>query len=130
MSGGFAKGAFQVGVLQAIDAFFGKEAVKYISASSVGVLNAYAFTQGKLDKLEAVWQNLNFTGFRSFANTYLRSSYIPELIADMAKDTEKPVPPHFYATFINVTKKAVEYLDLSKMAAQNFKSYLIASVTL
>ena len=39
LSGGMAKGAYQVGALKAINELFPKGSIKYISASSIGVLN-------------------------------------------------------------------------------------------
>jgi NTE family protein len=130
MSGGFAKGAYQVGVLRAIRGFFTDHSIDYISSSSIGVLNAYAFVQDRLDLMEDMWRSLSFTGFRSFANTYLRGAYIPDLITEITKNPKAPTPPNFYATFINITKRTVNYIDLSKTAPQDLKDYLLASVTL
>ena len=43
LGGGTAKGAFQLGVLKALARVFPPESFSCISASSVGVMNAYAF---------------------------------------------------------------------------------------
>ena len=43
LSGGMAKGAYQVGALTAIKEIIPDGNIKYISASSVGALNSYAY---------------------------------------------------------------------------------------
>ena len=56
LSGGMAKGAYQVGVLKAISEYILPQNFSYISSSSVGVLNSYAFVAGTLDKAEDTWK--------------------------------------------------------------------------
>ncbi|MBE6886568.1 MAG: patatin-like phospholipase family protein, partial [Ruminococcaceae bacterium] len=53
LSGGMAKGAYQIGVLNALSEYFSQGQIKAISAASVGVLNGYAFAAGKMDAAEA-----------------------------------------------------------------------------
>ena len=49
LSGGLAKGAYQLGVLKAINELVRLEDIVAISASSVGTLNAYAFINQRLE---------------------------------------------------------------------------------
>ena len=43
LSGGMAKGAYQIGALQAIDEFFKPSDFSFISSASIGALNSYAY---------------------------------------------------------------------------------------
>lgn len=42
LSGGMAKGAYQIGVLRAISEYIPISEIKYISCESIGVFNGYA----------------------------------------------------------------------------------------
>ena len=130
LAGGFAKGAYQVGVLNAIKEYFRDEQIKYISASSVGVLNAYAFVQDIMDLIEKVWRNLKFTGLRSFASTYTRSSYITDIIQENVSGLSSPVRRYFYATYLNMTTHKLNYVNLCDTDPSNIKEFLKASVSL
>ena len=129
LSGGFAKGAYQVGVLKAIREYFKDEPIKYISAASVGVLNAYGFVNDKMDAVEKMWCNLKFSGIRSFANTYIHSQYISDAIDDIA-DGFSPHQPYLYAAYLNITKLGLNYVNLKDVDPSNMKEYLKASVAL
>ncbi|MCL2415580.1 MAG: patatin-like phospholipase family protein, partial [Defluviitaleaceae bacterium] len=81
LSGGFAKGAYQIGILKAIREFFTHDQFSCISASSVGALNAYAFMVDKIGFAEDIWKNIDFKGFRKFLSIYVGSSYIDDAIS-------------------------------------------------
>jgi len=129
LSGGFAKGAYQVGVLRAIGECLGDERIKYISASSVGVLNAYAFVHGKMDPVEQMWRNARFTGLRSFVNTYVRSHYISNAIKDVACGFSQE-QKYFYAAYLDVTRLRLDYVNLGDTDPKRINDYLQASVSL
>ena len=54
LSGGMAKGAYQIGALKAILNFLPIDEIKYISCASVGTLNGYAFAVNKLEHAEKI----------------------------------------------------------------------------
>jgi len=128
LSGGFAKGAYQVGVLKAVKEFFADGEIKYVSASSVGALNAYAFLQDKMDVAEDMWRNLDFGGFRAFTKNYVRGSHISDAIEKLA-DTTRP-QPFLYVTCFNTTKRKLNYINLKNVKTSEVKDYLRASVML
>ncbi|MCL2620563.1 MAG: patatin-like phospholipase family protein [Defluviitaleaceae bacterium] len=129
LSGGFAKGAYQIGVFKAIGDFFGDTQIKYISASSVGVLNAYAFLQKKMGVTEQAWRGLKFASFSSFTKAYFRSSFIPEFVGKISQDAT-PCPAGFYGTFLNINKRRLNYIHLSRVEQSHVPDFLLASVTL
>ena len=129
LSGGFAKGAYQIGVLKAMKEVFGDGEIKYISASSVGTLNAYSFVQNKLDVAENMWRNLNFKGFRSFAKAYMNGTQIVEAIREIEGEFNS-IYPNFYITCLNISKVELNYINLKNVAQSQIKDYLLASVML
>ena len=58
LSGGMAKGAYQIGALKALRNFIPPDKIEYMSCASVGVLNGYAYATDRIDKIEAMWETL------------------------------------------------------------------------
>ena len=54
LSGGMAKGAYQIGALKALNNFVPLEEIKYISAASVGVLNGYAYATNNIENADTL----------------------------------------------------------------------------
>jgi len=132
LSGGFAKGAYQIGVLKAIKEVFGEnldEHIKYISASSVGVLNAYAFAQNKVDVVEDMWRGLKFSGLRSFFSTAVRGPFVAETVKGIYKDSLS-ISTDLYVTCFNVKDGKLHYINLKDVEHEFEKDYLLASVAM
>ena len=129
LSGGFAKGAYQVGVLRAFSEFINDSDNIYISAASVGTLNAYGFASNQSDLLADLWLNLNLDGIRSTFKKFARSPLILNIInALVAK--EKSLQYCLYTTCLNVKKVKLDYINLKKVDPRNIRDYLKASVAL
>ncbi len=129
LSGGFAKGAYQIGALKAIGEFIPNEDIKYISASSIGVLNGYAFETGKLDKAEALWKSVNSGNANIYMNQLLKSNIMQQNILDIF-DAECAISKNFYATLFNLSHKNVIYKDLSSVDRAQIPTYLKASIAM
>jgi len=132
LSGGFAKGAYQIGVLNAIKEVFGEEQdkhIKYISASSVGALNAYAFAQNKVNVVEDLWRGLKFSGLRSFFSTAVRGSFVAETVSEIYKDTQS-ITTDLYITCFNIKEGKLNYINLKDVEHEHEKDYLLASVAM
>ncbi|WP_051623612.1 patatin-like phospholipase family protein [Clostridium hydrogeniformans] len=56
-AGGGGKGAYEVGVWRGLKTFGIDRAVKVVSGTSIGALNAMMFIQGDYNKAEEVWMN-------------------------------------------------------------------------
>ncbi|MGL4991912.1 MAG: patatin-like phospholipase family protein [Sarcina sp.] len=59
LPGGGGKGAYQIGVMKALDKLGIKKHIKYVSGSSIGSLNSLLFMQGDLDIAQEVWENIS-----------------------------------------------------------------------
>lgn len=91
LEGGGAKGAYEIGVWQALD----KAGVKYnaVSGSSVGALNGALMAMRDLDKAVHLWENLTFSQIidvndaqmKAFFDKEMRWKEWPSFLLDMAK---------------------------------------------
>lgn len=129
LAGGFAKGAYQVGILNAIGNFFNNSDIHYMSASSIGVLNAYAFLSGNMGLAKNVWSTVEFKSFRSFTREYLRSSMIDDVISELVSSTTN-LNCNLYAACFNCTRAELNYINLMKISQGDIGNYLRASVTM
>ena len=60
LSGGGAKGAYQVGVMQALEELGLASSVSSISGASIGSLNACLFLQYPITDIIYIWKNLKW----------------------------------------------------------------------
>lgn len=129
LGGGMAKGAYQLGALKAINEIIDLSDIKIISASSIGVLNGYAFLCNKLDQIEEMWKNIEYEGNRTFINKILKSSYLQQSIQNLHSEDDI-IPKSFYATLFDFTKNTISYTDLKNVSSKDIPLYLKASVAM
>ena len=130
LSGGFAKGAYQVGALRAISEFIPLEDIACISSASIGAPNAYAFINGRLDRIEEMWKDICDTNSRLFITKILRSSLLQQDVKNLCEPEDKLNIP-FYVSYFDVTSIAdlsVSYKDLAKKNPDMIPTYLKASI--
>ena len=128
LSGGMAKGAYQIGALQAINEIFKPADFSFISAASVGVLNTYAYLTHGLNKGVELWNSVNKNNYRSWIFTFLKGCFVQNAIKTIISDTK--IKNTFYIPLVNLKKRVLMYADLGKIPAENIESYLRASVAL
>lgn len=128
LSGGLAKGAYQIGALQALSEYLPPEKIQYYSCSSIGALNGYAYATGHLDKAEQLWQTICGKRERVMLTRVLSGDTMKQVVDTIChKSTPLTVP--FYCTLFHLGKMNVVYQDL--LAVQNqdaIPDYLRASV--
>ena len=130
LSGGFAKGAYQIGVLKALEEFFCRDNI-IISASSVGSLNAYAYAAGKLKFMEEeIWRGFDFNSMRSFFRIFARTPFAYNIVDSLTEKDDVMTQNYLYTTCFNFTKRVINYINLRELDFKSTKKYLKASVTL
>ena len=129
LSGGMAKGAYQVGALRALSKFIPLEDIKYISCASVGVLNGYAFATGNLDCAEQIWKNVCNDDTRLLVNQVLKSSMLQQNIAKLY-DPDHKLSSSFYCSLFDTTHLNIVYKDLATVQTEQIPQYLKASVAM
>ena len=128
LGGGTAKGAFQVGVLKALARVFPPESFSCISASSIGVLNAYAFCTDQMEGAENLWYHLPFTSLPAFARYVRREDYFERLLEGF--EFRKSAIPDFYITYLELANLALHYYNLGTADPSAHALYLKAGVAI
>ncbi|MCM1220418.1 MAG: patatin-like phospholipase family protein [Lachnospiraceae bacterium] len=129
LSGGMAKGAYQIGALKALETFIPMNEVKFISCASVGVLNGYAYTTGKLSQAEEMWRNVCNDDARLIVSQILRSSMLQQNINNLFS-SELEFTRTFYASLLDFNHHTVVYKNLKSVKSEDVPKYLKASVAM
>lgn len=129
LSGGMIKGAYQIGALRAISQFLAPSDFRCISCSSVGTLNGYAFSVGKLSEIEQMWRDMCDEGTSVLVSTIMRSSLLQQDINKICSPDD-PVHRSLYTTLFNFNKMTVKYQKLSELPREDVPTALKASVAM
>ena len=129
LSGGMAKGAYQIGALRALNNFIPLKEIKYMSCASIGVLNGYAYATENLDRAEQMWQSICSKDTRLVISQILRSSMLQQNIVNLY-DSEKPISSAFYCSLLDLNHRNIVYKDLSTVDSNQISLYLKASVAM
>ena len=129
LSGGFAKGAYQIGALRAMSEFVPIEDIKYISAASIGAINAYAYITGNLDLAEEMWKGICGDQSKRFITKIMRSAYLQDSIMKLGESGSQISIP-FYCTLLDIKKRSLLYKDVSAVPNSKMGQYLRAAIAL
>ncbi|MDR0248358.1 MAG: patatin-like phospholipase family protein [Oscillospiraceae bacterium] len=128
LSGGMAKGAYQIGALRAISEMFGPADISCVSSASVGVLNSYLYLTGALDKGINLWNSICATNTRPWVTTLLRSTFLQNAIKSLI--SEERITNVFYIPLLNLRTRTLSYIDIKKVPPEDIGDYLRASVAM
>ena len=129
LSGGMAKGAYQIGALRALRELVPMEDIKCISCASVGVLNGYAFAVDELDLAERMWRSICSEDTRLLISQILRSSMLQHCIGRLTENNRE-IPCTFYGALLDLNHRNIVYKDLSQVDLERVPRFLKASVAM
>lgn len=129
LSGGFAKGAYQVGALRALSNFIPPHEIKYFSCASIGALNGYAYATGHLDRVEDLWRGFCQEDDKLLMTKVLRSGALQDAIRSLHDDDCK-LNSTFYCSMLDWRKLHLVYKDFSTVEGEKMPLYLKASVAM
>ena len=129
LSGGMAKGAYQIGALKALNEILPVEKIKYMSCSSIGVLNGYAYATNQLNKAQTMWKSICCENSRLFVTKILRSTTLQKNINDLFL-CDSNFPPYFYCSLLDISHRNIAYKNISAIPDLSVLSYLKASVAM
>lgn len=128
-SGGFAKGAYEIGFCKAILEYINKENIKAVSGASIGALNAYGFINNKLDYLCDIWKNLEFTSAKEFFVKQNKRDIIYEYIDELVNEKSEKNNSPCYINYIKVPNIMLCYENVNNEKKDIQKSLLKASIS-
>jgi len=129
LSGGMAKGAYQVGALKAISNYIPREDIVCISCASIGTLNGYSYAMNKLDEAERMWKSICIEDNRLFISQVLRSCILQEDIKDLYSPEDK-FSHDFFVSLLDSTHMKLNYKNMAKEDPSKYSTILRASVAM
>ncbi|MBE6686168.1 MAG: hypothetical protein E7591_02945 [Ruminococcaceae bacterium] len=128
LSGGMAKGAYQIGALKALQNYLPGNTIKYISCASVGVLNGYAYAADRLTLAEDIWRGICTNDNEKYTITRLLKLDKADSIAQALTKDSLVLENEFYTTLLDLKKKKLIYKNLQGTKTDILTDYLRASV--
>ncbi len=129
LSGGMAKGAYQIGALKALRNFIPPDKIDYISCASVGVLNGYAYATDGIDKIEAMWETLCENADKLSIGQLLKSELLQDDIDNLFAP-DKPIKNTLLCSLLDLDSRSLVYKNLSEAKPELIPYYLKASVAM
>ena len=129
LSGGMAKGAYQVGALKALNRFLPLDEIRQISCSSIGVLNGFSFATGHLDLAEMMWKSCCKNGTKLFITQVLKSNILPHYIQDLLRHRCK-LDSDLFASLYDAKHREIVYKNLNSVEDGRISDYLRASISM
>ncbi|MBQ7363864.1 MAG: patatin-like phospholipase family protein [Clostridia bacterium] len=128
LSGGLAKGAYQIGALRAICEYFKPEDIEYISSSSVGALNAYAFSSDNLEVGARMWEELTPGDEKKLVTKVMKSDYLKGCTLGLAQ--KHVLSKKQYVSVFRLKEMDVLYVDVGHKEPDEAALYLQAAVAM
>lgn len=127
LSGGMAKGAYQIGFCRALIEHPAFEPAA-VSAASIGALNGYALSAGKIDKAETLWKSIDTKGCKNIFEKMFRRQQIYRLIDSICEKHDAMRTPVCIVCCSPADLKA-KYIRISDHTYENVREYLKAGVS-
>ncbi|MCR5823790.1 MAG: patatin-like phospholipase family protein [Lachnospiraceae bacterium] len=128
LSGGMAKGAYQIGALEAISEWIKASEFEYVAGSSIGALNSYAFLTGNLSKAKDMWKDLGANEDIKWILKAMKKSFVEKVVGDIYVGGD--FPAHFSVPLLETCSRKLKYVDLSSVPEADVEKYLLASVAM
>lgn len=128
-SGGFAKGAYEIGFCKAILEYIEMNNIKAVSGASIGAINAYGFINNKFDYLFEVWKNLSFKSAKEFLVKSDKRKVIYNYIDNMQAEIRDASKTPCYINYIKVPNISLCYKNVNKEHNKIQSDYLKASIS-
>ncbi len=126
LSGGMAKGAYQLGALRAVNEYFKPGDIQYVSTASVGIINAIANFSGQLEWAENKWLHINDKKEKLFLSSLLKGQYFADLVEEAA--TFPVTIEKMYVPILNIPRREVIYPNLANESSEDKALYVKAAV--
>lgn len=128
-SGGFAKGAYEVGFCKAILEYIDIKNVKAVSGASIGAINAYGFINNQFEYVLNIWQNLEFKSAKEFFVKADKRKIIYDYIAGMQSQVIGENSAPCYINYIKVPNISLCYKNVNNEDNKIQNDFLRASIS-
>ena len=128
LSGCASKGAYEIGCMNAIEDFFGMDAIGCVSSASIGGVIGHVYGMGRKEQLANAFRAMSDGRYGryilGFTNNKLAVQEMNELLAG-----ENCVAYPHYVTVWNVSDSAVEYKAFHELTPEQLPLYMKAAIS-
>lgn len=128
-SGGFAKGAYEIGFCKALLEYTNLENIKAVSGASIGAINAYGFSNNNFDYIFNLWQNVEFKSAKEFFIKYDKRKIIYDYIENLHVNTCNQNSIPCYINYIKVPNISLCYKNINSEPYESQAEFLKASIS-
>lgn len=128
LAGAASKGVYELGVLQAIEAYFGLSSVSCVSSASIGMLVAQTYGIGRSEDFVRIWKGLEKKGGRLFLSFSGNKEILHE-ICNVFSGNQKPVYEHYVSVW-NYTRRCVEYIPFHTLSGKRLHQYIRGAIAI
>jgi NTE family protein len=128
-SGGFAKGAYEIGFCKALLEYTNFSNIKAVSGASIGALNAYGFINNNFNYLTDVWKSLEFKSAKEFFVKNEKRKMIYDYIETMHSTSTINNNTSCYINCIKIPSISLCYKNINKEETNIQENLLKACVS-
>lgn len=128
-SGGFAKGAYEIGFCKALLEYTNLENIKAVSGASIGAINAYGLINNNFDYICDVWQNLEIKTAKEFFIKYDKRKSIYDYIDKLCEKRITTNSASCYINYIKVPNISLCYKNINNEIFDSQKNFLKACIS-
>lgn len=129
MSGGSAKGAYQVGFFKALSNYGLAGNVRAVSATSIGALNSYAFLSGKLEIMESLLLEIKANGIWDFRKRDKECNLLQNSFNQLV-ETKDRIDLDFFITLSQMSTLTPRYFNLKGEVTPLNRELIKASIAI
>lgn len=129
LSGGIAKGAYQAGLLKALDECSITRHISAISCASIGIFSGYALSSGKISEFCDIWRKIHFDSPVDLAVEVWFKNYLKNLIRTFIKDEDYLSIPLYAPICYIIPLIRMEYCLLHGNCAKNWSKFILGAVS-
>lgn len=128
LAGAASKGVYELGVMRAIEDYFGLEAIRCVSSASSGMLVAQTYGIGRSDDLVRLWKDLGKRPGSCFLS-FSGNEEILSRICNVCACDKKLVYEHYVSVW-NYTRRRVEYIPFHNLSGETLKQYVRGAIAI
>lgn len=128
LSGGFSKGAYQIGFIKALTEKINRNQIEYVSGASIGICNAYALAANKVDEIIEIWQSINKSNVFSLWKELVVKGFLKKNIKKLIEKYDVLDIPTYLTTLSFFPKFSFNYVNLFGPAHINWRDLIRGSI--
>ena len=128
LAGAASKGVYELGVMRAIEDYFGLESVRCISSASIGMLVAQTYGIGRSEDFTRIWKGLG----KKPGSFFLSFSGNKEILGEICKvfSQEEKLAYEHYVSVWNYTRRCVEYIPFHTLSGERLLQYIRGAIAI